>query len=58
MEYLHVDDSSVVIDSVVDVVPVVSVPVGVPFESVGGVVSDGGSVSSLSEVEVQPGSFG
>ncbi len=39
VEYLHVDDSSVVTDSVVDVVPDESALVGEPFDSVGGVVS-------------------
>ena len=39
MEYLHVEFSSVVIDSVVLVVPDESALVGAPFVSVGGVVS-------------------
>ena len=39
VEYLHVADSFVVIESVVDVVPDDSAPVGVLFDSVGGVVS-------------------
>jgi len=42
--YLHVAFSFVVTDSVVDVVPDASVLVGVPFDSVGGVVSDVGVV--------------
>jgi uncharacterized protein YlzI (FlbEa/FlbD family) len=41
--YLQVADSFVVRESVVDVVPDASVPVGEPLEQVGGVVSGPGS---------------
>ncbi len=58
VEYLHVAFLSVTTDNVVDVVPDVSVLVGTPFDSVGGVVSAGALYSSLSVVDVQPGSFG
>ncbi len=50
VSYLQVAFSSVVNDNVVDVVPDGSIPEGLPADSTGGVVSDGGGTDAVVKV--------